>query len=42
MKIPSGMGMTHIFSLSVSAGMGAKGGHSEALTEKKYMSYTHG
>jgi len=42
MKLPKGMGMTHIFFLSVSAGMSAESEHSEALTEKKYMSYTHG
>jgi len=35
-------GYDSYFFRSEPAGMGAKGGHSEALTEKKYMSYTHG
>jgi len=35
-------GYDSYFFRSEPAGMGAKGGHSEAITEKKYMSYTHG
>ena len=37
-----GHGCDSYFFRSDSAGMDAESEHSEALTEKKYMSYTHG